>query len=174
VWTTAVAHVAAMLAGSALTAGVLAATARLLGPLPAGAVGAVCLLAAVALLGDPWLRLPGSHWVVPRSWARFGHTGHAALFGLALGSGVATLLPSAGWYALLAVAQASPPWWTTFAVLLCFGAARGALVPLLTVRSARTGEHPVTRIAALGAMTHRLVAVEALLLATLAVEALLP
>jgi hypothetical protein len=160
-----------MLAGSALTAAVLAATARLLGPLPAGAVSAVCLLAAVALRGSRWLRLPGSHWVVPWSWARFGHTGHAALFGLALGAGVVTLLPSAGWYALLAVAQAAPPWWAAFAVLLSFGAARGALVPLLTDWSARTGAHPVTRIDALGRMAQRLVGVEMLLLAALAVEA---
>jgi hypothetical protein len=169
---TVLAHVAAMLAGSALTASALVATARLLGPLPAGAVCAVCLLGAAVLLGGERLRLPGSHWMVPRSWARFGHNGYAALFGLALGSGVATLLPSAGWYGLLAAAQATPPWWGAFAVMLCFGATRGALVPLLTARSAHRGEHPVTRIEALGAMSHRLVAVEALLLAALAVQAL--
>jgi len=174
VWATALAHVVAMLVGSALTATAVAASARVLGPLPAVAVSATCVLAALALLGDPWLRLPGSRWMVPASWVRFGPGGHAALFGLALGSGVVTLVPSAGWYALLAVAQATSPWWTAFTVLTCFGAARAALVPLLTVWSARRGEHPVARIAAVGAISGRLAAVETLLLGVLAVRALRP
>jgi hypothetical protein len=171
--TAATAHVAAMLLGSATTAALLLLTARVAGPLPGAAVCAVCAMAALALPGESRLRLPGSHWMVPRSWARFGYSGYSALFGLALGAGFVTLLPSAGWYGVIAVAQAGSPWWTAFAVLLAFGAARAAMTPLLTARSARTGEHPVARIPALAAMSRRLVPMEMLLLGALAVEVMI-
>jgi hypothetical protein len=157
-----------MLAGSAVTAAALLLSSRLLGPLPAPAVAGVCAAAVVTLLAERWLRAPGSHWMVPRSWARFGHSGHAALFGLALGAGFVTLLPSAGWYGVVAAAQAGSAWWTAFAMLLSFGAARAVLVPLLTVRSARDGRHPVAWIGALGALSRRLLPVEVVLLAALA------
>jgi hypothetical protein len=171
--TAAAAQVAAMLLGSATAAALLALSARLASPLPGAAVGAICAAAALALLGESRLRLPGSHWMVPRSWARFGYSGYAALFGLALGAGFVTLLPSAGWYGVIAVAQSGSPWWTAFAVLLPFGAARAAMTPVLTARSVRSGEHPVARIPALAAMSRRLAPAEMLLLGALAVEVMI-
>jgi hypothetical protein len=161
------AHVAGMLAGSAATASLLVLSTRLLGRLPGAAVAVICLLAAAALLAEPRLQLPGSHWMVPRSWARFGHSGFAALFGLALGAGFVTVLPSAGWYGVVAAAQAGAPAWTAFAVLLAFGVARAAMVPVLTVRSMRDGAHPVARIGALATAQRRLRPVEMLLLVAL-------
>jgi opacity protein-like surface antigen len=169
---TATAHVAGMLLGSAATASLLAISARLAGPLPAAAVAAVCLLAAAALLAESRLRPPGSHWMVPHSWARFGHSGFAALFGVALGAGFVTVLPSAGWYGVVAAAQAGTPWWAAFAILLSFGAARALLVPFLTAWSARHGAHPVARIDALAATARRLRPVELALLVALGAGAL--
>ena len=163
----AAAHVAGMLLGSAATASLLLLSSRLLGPMPVAATAAVCLLAAGALLVEPRLRLPGSHWMVPRSWARFGHSRFAALFGLALGAGFVTLLPSAGWYGVVAAAQAGTTWWSAFAIVLSFGAARALLVPLLTARSAHDGAHPVARIGALAATARRLRPVELTLLVML-------
>src|SRR5690349_12610895 len=102
----AAAHTAAILAGSAFVATVLVLTARTAGALPPAAVAAVCLAAATAVATG--VRVPGSRWMVPREWARFGAAGHAACFGFALGTGVMTLLPSAAFYALLAAAEAAP------------------------------------------------------------------
>ena len=166
---TAAAHVAGMLLGSAATASLLVLSARLAGRLPAPAVAAVCLLAASALAVEARVALPGSRWMVPHSWARFGHSGFAALFGLALGAGFVTLLPSAGWYGVVAAAQADATWWSAFAILLSFGAARALLVPLLTARSAHDGVHPVARIEALAATARRLRPVELALLVMLGV-----
>ena len=169
---TAAAHVAGMLLGSAATASLLVLSAHLAGRLPAPAVAAVCLLAAGALLVESRVRLPGSHWMVPHSWARFGHSGFAAIFGLALGAGFVTLLPSAGWYGVVAAAQADSTWWVAFAIVLSFGAARALLVPLLTARSGRDGMHPVARIDALAATARRLRPVELALLLVLSVALL--
>lgn len=166
---TAAAHASGTLLGSAATATLLVLSTRTVGHLPAVAVASVCLAAAAALLAESRIRLPASRWMVPQSWARFGHSGFAALFGVALGAGFVTLLPSAGWYGVVATAQAGAPWWTAFAVLLAFGTARAAMAPVLTFRSARDGVHPVARLDALAAAARRLRPVEMALLVALGV-----
>jgi len=170
----ATAHSLALLCGSLLTAIVLVAVAGLAGPLPLPAVAAVCLASAVllALQAVVPLRLPGSHWMVPREWARFGTTRYAALFGFALGTGVVTALPSPALYALLAMVEAAPRWWQAVGLMVVFGLARGAMVPLLTVRSARRGVHPSVGSDRLRDTMARLGVVEIVLLAALGVEIL--
>lgn len=173
-WLLAVAaHSTALLAGSAVTGGLLAALARATGPLPAPAVGAVALLAAAAVLGEPRLRAPGSRWMVPRQWARLGYTGYAAAFGFALGLGFATLVPSAGWYAVVAAAAGTAAWWQSVVVVLAFGMARAPMAALLTVRSTLRHAHPVAHMDGVVNMARRLAAVEAMLAAALGVQLLL-
>jgi hypothetical protein len=170
----AAAHTAGMLAGSALTGLALVGLAHLLGPLPDSALAAICLAAAVALVAQTRVAvpLPGSRWMVPREWARFGTTGYAALFGLALGTGVATLLPSPAFYAVLAAGLAAPAWWQAVVLLLGFGAARAGLVPLLTARSVRRRLPPPLDSDRLREAMARLGFLEVALLACLAVEAI--
>jgi hypothetical protein len=170
----ATAHSLALLSGSLLTAVVLVAMAGLAGPLPLPAVAAVCLASAVLLVLQAVvpLRLPGSRWMVPREWARFGTPSYAALFGFALGTGVITALPSPALYALLAMVEAAPRWWQAVGLMLVFGLARGAMVPLLTARSARRGVHPSLGIDRLRATMARLGVVEIVLLVALGVEIL--
>lgn len=167
----AAAHTAAMLAGSAFVASLLAIAASAAGALPPIAVAVVCLGAAVAVATR--LPVPGSHWMVPREWARLGAAGHAACFGFALGTGVATLLPSAAFYALLAAAEAAPSRLQTYALLLTFGAARSVMVAVLTARSVHRGVHPVAGIDRLRDAMARLGGAEAVLLTTLGIELLL-
>jgi len=167
-----VAHVLATLTGSALTASALIAVAHVEGRLPLAAVGTVCLLAAAAVAADPRLPAPGSRWMVPREWARFGPTGYAAAFGLVLGTGVVTMMPSAALYAMLATAEAAPAWWQTFLLLLAFGATRALMVVVLTARSARRGRHPVESMAWIARVTTRVATIEALLAAALGTEVL--
>lgn len=167
----AVAHTVATLAGAALTASALLLLRRVAGPVPSAAVAVVCIAAAVAMVAG--VRVPGSRWMVPREWARFGTTGHAALFGFSLGTGVATLLPSAAMYALLVAAASAPSTGQSYAVMLTFAAARGLMVPLLTARSARLGVHPAVGIDRLRDAMARLGSVEVVLLVALAMASVL-
>jgi hypothetical protein len=171
VWRAAAAHSVGMVAGGAATASLLLLSAWLLGPLPAWAAAVACVVGALALCTQPAVRLPGSHWMVPREWARFGHTRYAAAFGVALGTGVATLLPSPAWYGVLATAQRAPVW-LGFAILIAFAAARGVMLPWLTARSVRVGEHPVARVERLRPVLARVVPAEVVLAAALAGELL--
>ena len=170
----ATAHTVALWGGSLLTAAALVSLAHVAGPLPSPALAAVCLSAAALLVVEALLplRVPGSSWMVPREWARFGTTRYAALFGLALGTGVATALPSPALYALLAAVEAAPRWWQAVALMLTFGAARAAMAPLLTARSARRGVHPSLGLDRLRDSMARLGIVEIALLGALAAELL--
>jgi len=168
--TAATAHTVALLAGSATVAAVLVLSAHLAGHLSAHGAALACGLAATAVAAR--VPVPGSRWMVPRQWARMGTTAYAACFGAVLGTGVVTLLPSAALYALLAVAQAATVWWQAFALLLGFGAARAALVILLTARSASRRLHPVVGLDALRDRMARLDSVEVALLAALSAQLL--
>jgi len=163
-----------MLTGGALTAAALLATRFLAGPLPAPAVSVICLLCAAAVAMERRVRVPGSSWMVPRTWARLGATGYAAAFGALLGTGVATLLPSAALYALLAVAQSAPAWWQCMAPLLAFAAARAVFTLLLTARSVRRGTHPVAHLRRMHSVARRAAPLETALTVTLGLLPLLP
>ncbi len=173
----AAAHTAAMLLGAAATASLLVAVNRALGAMPAAAVATICACSAAAIALQAVLHLrmapPGSRWMVPRQWARFGTTAYAACFGFALGTGVMTLLPSAALYALLALAESAPRWWQSYVIMVTFAAARGVMVPLLTTRSIRRGLHPSVGGDRLRDNMARLGVVETVLLAALAMELLL-
>lgn len=171
VWAAA-ANVAATLVGSALTAAVLVGVALIGGRLPIRAVGAVCLLAGLAVAVESRVPAPGSRWMVPREWARFGPTAYAAAFGLALGTGVATMVPSAALYALLTAAETAPAWWQSLGLLLTFGGTRALLVVILTVRSARRGRHPMEDIGWVALVSTHAATVEVALAAALGAEVL--
>ena len=166
----AAAHTVALLAGSAAVAAALVLSARVAAHLPAHGLAVVCALAAVAVAAR--VPVPGSRWMVPREWARIGTVAYSAAFGLALGTGVMTLLPSAALYALLAAAQAAPAAWQAFALLLCFAAARAALVVFLTARSAGGRLHPVAGLDRLRDRMAGLDVAEIVLLAGLSVALL--
>jgi hypothetical protein len=165
----ALAHTAAMLAGSAAVAAALLGMSRALGRAPVAVVAAVCVAAASAVALENRFVTPGSHWMVPRHWARLGPVGHSAAFGFLLGTGVATVLPSAAMYAVLVVAESAPRWAETLAVMLSFGAARALLVLHLTVRSALRELHPVAGLDRLRGAVRRAAPLEALLALALAV-----
>lgn len=163
-----------MLGGSALTAALLLLTRRAAGPMPAWSVATICLLAAVAVVAGPRARVPGSAWMVPREWARLHPTGYAAAFGVVLGTGVLTVLPSAALYALLAVAQSAPAWWQCLAVLLTFGAARAGFTAILTMRSVTGSTHPIAHVRGMHARAARAVPLEVGLTVMLGLLQILP
>jgi hypothetical protein len=164
-------HTVALLAGATVTASALVVLRLVAGPAPVPVVAAVCIAAALATVAG--VRIPTSRWMVPREWARFGTTGHAALFGFSLGTGVATLLPSAAMYALLVAAESAPSPSRSYALVLTFAAARALMVPFLTVRSAFLGKHPAVGIDDLRDGMARLGVIEVVLLVALATASLL-
>ena len=108
---------------------------RTFGGLPAVAVAAVCILAAFSVSRLLPNVFPSSRWRVPRRWStRLGQTGFAAAFGLSLGLGFLTALPSASLYAVVAAASLFSTT-TALAVGLAFGTAR--FVPVLAAALAQ-------------------------------------
>jgi hypothetical protein len=137
-------HVLALLAGSTSLAAALAGVGSHLELPSAASVGAIAVLAAAAALG---LRPPSSPWRVPRGWAQAGDAGFATIFGFALGLGFPTLVPTFGFYALVAWGL-TEPWQATIPVFAAFALARSLL---LVAASFRSSEERVTDLAA-GAM----------------------
>lgn len=93
-------YVVALVAGAVLL-GTLLDIVGAIAALPTIVVGITALVAAgmaAGLLPAP----PSSPWRVPRSWSTFGERPFVLVFGLALGAGVLTALPSFGFYVLLA------------------------------------------------------------------------
>lgn len=86
------------------------------GQLPMWAVGLFWLALAIAAARSPNWALRGRHWMVPKSWARFGSVPYASAFGVVLGIALLTRLPSVTFYALLAYGLSSQP----AAVVLAF------------------------------------------------------
>jgi cytochrome c biogenesis protein CcdA len=64
-------------------------------------VVAVALAYGLAEVRGTRLPIPQRHWQVPKAWGVYGRSAYAALFGLALGSGMLTYVPFAGYYVLL-------------------------------------------------------------------------
>src|SRR5438067_12023313 len=79
---------------------------------PVPQIAAGWLVLSIAAMVAFQLRIPKleSRWRVPRSWARFGHVWYATLFGLILGFGLVTAIPSAGLYAVVTWALAANGW----------------------------------------------------------------
>jgi hypothetical protein len=127
----ALAYVAGSLMGSACTGITCVLIGALAGPLPSALVGSLCLCAAVAILTN--VPTVTANWMVPREWARFGYVGYAAAFGATLGAGLITVVPSAGFWALLAFAEAAKPATTAVAVLMIFGLVRGLLMLAIVI-----------------------------------------
>jgi len=97
------------------------------------AVGVIAPLPMVAFLGFLIARLllkeaawPNSPWRVPLEWGRPGHIVYSIQFGLALGVGIATAMPSPGVLVLAAWAIAVHPVPLAILPLVAFGVARGS------------------------------------------------
>lgn len=136
--------VAAFLLGLALGALGIAAGWQLLsaatGRPPRWALAVLAALLALVAGKVLALHLPGSPLRVPRSWARLGHTGYSAVFGMALGTGVTTALPSPGLYALIAWGLFAPSWSAVWPVFLAFSLGRAVPFLLLAIHAARTNQ----------------------------------
>lgn len=86
------------------------------------------LLVVVALgaaASAAWMQMPvpGSGWMVPRSWVRIGRLPYVFVFGVILGFGLLTSLPGIGFLPLMAFA-ASAEWGWGAAAMLVFGLSR--------------------------------------------------
>ncbi|HCT75468.1 MAG TPA: hypothetical protein DGT23_02520 [Micromonosporaceae bacterium] len=160
------------MAGLLLGASVTGVAGFLLGELlihsPLWTLGVLAIVMAVIAAGIFGIKLEGSRWRVPGRWSRMGHIGDSGVFGLMVGTGVATALASPGFYVVLAWSLAATEYSAVWPVFLAFGIGRA--LPFLTI-AARAYWHdrdvgevldPFTRI------TGRLGLPEALLLTALA------
>lgn len=128
---------AALVVGALALVVALAGVAALVGRVPAPAVGVVALGAAAAAAG--LIGLPSPRWRVPRGLAAAGDTAYAVLFGLVLGAGLFTAVPSAGLYILITWGLTAD-WAETWPVFVLF--AIGRFVPL-AVAAVRSGSADV-------------------------------
>ncbi|MGW4474362.1 hypothetical protein ACWENQ_32220 [Nonomuraea sp. NPDC004354] len=164
--------VAAYAAGLPLGALATATTGYLLGEvtggLPAWALGGVALVLALVAGGLLPVRLEGSPWRVPRHWAALGPVPYAGVFGVALGTGLATALSSPGLYLLVLWPLGAPNWWP--AVLPFLGVAAGRAFPLVLIaaRSFSRGRHPSADLRRFSGWAGRLDVAETVILIILA------
>jgi hypothetical protein len=99
-----------------------------------GALAAVLTLVAARLLP---VRLRGSPWRVPRTWSHLGHMPYAVVFGLALGTGMATALASPALYLVIAWGLTATNWAAVWPVFLAFGIGRAAPFMAISVHALR-------------------------------------
>jgi hypothetical protein len=140
--------------------------------LPRWLLGLLMILLALVTARLLPLRLPSSPWRVPRSWGVLGHVAYSAVFGAALGTGLATALPSAGLFAMIGWSLTTPGWAMVWPVFLAFGLARALPTLLIAARAARRGIDPETALDQAMTATTFLRPAECLLLAALAVALL--
>lgn len=96
---------------------------------------------ALAELTPSAVRMPSLGWSVPRTWwERFGPTIGSTIYGSVLGLGVTTVIPYAGFYALMAMAVFLGPQ-TAVAIGITYGFAR-ALPVLLASTAVVLGTDP--------------------------------
>ena len=145
-WVTATAYtVASVVAGGAvglLLGWIGSALTRLLALGPTTRLAVLALVLLVAVLFDTkvirrplpmWHRQVDERWLTTyRGWV------YGAGFGLQLGTGVVTIVPSAVTYATLAAALLSATWQTGLLIGVVFGAVRS--VPLLLTGRLRTAD----------------------------------
>jgi hypothetical protein len=95
--------------------------------LPLVVAAAVAIVVSLISALTP-IALPQSRWRVPSVWSQLGPRRYAGAFGVALGLGVVTALPSNGFYVLLFVGLSSESWLLILLALLLFGVARAVPV----------------------------------------------
>jgi hypothetical protein len=154
-------------AGAIAVAGAWHAAGAALHP-PRWALGLLTLLLALVTARLLPLRLPGSPWRVPRSWGALGHVAYSGVFGAALGTGLATALPSAGLYALVGWGLVAPAWTAVWPVFGAFALGRVLPVLLIAVQAERRGTYPDLVMDRARTLTTFLRPAECLLLAALA------
>jgi hypothetical protein len=134
------------------------------------------LIPIVALLGVAIriapIGLPETGWRVPRSWARFGHTAYASLFGAVLGVGFLTAIPAAGFYVLLAWGVAAPSWNEIWPVFAAFAGARAMPFLIVALATIGTRSEPVDVLERIRRMVTPLIYIELTLLTLIAIMAL--
>lgn len=101
-----------------------------------GFTGLLCGVFAARDLQIVRLRLPQSFWQVPRRWIERSHTKGAFLFGVTLGMGVLTRLPTSGLYAAIVFVAMLGRMDYGVAIFTAFGL--GRVVPALVVRGLAT------------------------------------
>jgi len=137
-WGTAVGfYVAGSVAGGSLVGAAAGAVGALVirtpGPTGLWIAAAAALLAAAVDAAYGGRRLPGPARQVNEEWlVRYRAWVYGGGFGFQLGTGIATVVTTAGVYAMLLVAAASGSWATGAAIGAVFGLARS--VPLLAAR----------------------------------------
>lgn len=137
------------------------------GRLPVQLVGIVALVSSVVGSGVIPIRLPESGWRIPRSWARFGHTTYAALFGGVLGLGVLTAIPSIGFYTLLVWGLSRADWQTVLLIFGVFGVARALPLVFSAIGAKRRGKYPDEELDKIEKLAERVAfPIEVVLLAT--------
>ena len=108
------------------------------------------LLASVAAkVTGHHIPLPSSRWVVPREWARLPRPIHAFAFGAALGTGVATRIPSATIPLMIAICLLAGPSVNPVLALLTFGVSRALPMLIASHRLARARQGIAAEVARL-------------------------
>ena len=87
--------------GGLATFALLLAANRLVPSIPAWVTVAVCLVTFLASSGAFGIHLEGSKWRIPRGWGAKGVAWHSFTFGVGLGTGFLTALPSPAAYVVV-------------------------------------------------------------------------
>lgn len=168
-----VAYSVCLPAGAMLLAVAAYHLSRLVGTMPLWVVGAAATIAAASGLG--WLPIdpPESHWRVPQNWGRFGHVCYAGLFGVVLGLGVLTAVPSFSLYVVIAWVFTGPAWHQVWPIFLGFSIARLLPALLVVMMATRSREHPFSVLESITKATGLARRAEIAVLAALGVQLLL-
>ena len=101
------AHAGGLLVGAAITAVVIGSVGSLIDVKPE-VVGLYIFGVGIVAVVLGHRRRLGSDWRVPGTWSRFGGVRYSGLFGVALGVGGLTALPSIGAFAVIAWGMSDP------------------------------------------------------------------
>jgi hypothetical protein len=101
---------------------------------------AILLASVTARMIGRQIPLPSSRWVVPREWTRFPRPIHAFAFGAALGTGVATRIPSVTILLMIAMCLLAGSSVNPVLVLLAFGVSRALPMLIASNRLAHSGQ----------------------------------
>jgi hypothetical protein len=127
------------LTGAAAVALALIGFASIVRPFPSSAASVVAFYCAGVIARIFPNIFPGSRWRIPKSWGARGSKFYAAVFGLVLGAGFVTALPSPSFYVLLAWGASAASVGGIFAGFLAFALARAAPIVLLAIREPLKG-----------------------------------
>ncbi len=127
---------ATILIGALATSLVVYFLGHLIGGPPGVLVAAVAFFCAGIGAGVLPNLLPNSSWRIPQAWARWGQAWYAMAFGMALGIGFLTAIPSVGFYVLILGALTLNSIEAVAAVFLAYGFARALPIPLVAIAAA--------------------------------------